>query len=89
MMKIFGLTMEDYKAENSVDVCPDNWRSVLFFEKLGRGNWNMGPSGPTGLRYEAFREVRQLMKVSKQEWPEIFEAVRVMEQAALDEIYKD
>lgn len=86
---MWGLTIDDYKKENTVDVCPDNWRSVCFFEALGQGSWNMGPAGPTGLRYETFREVRRIMKVTSDEWPEIFEAVRIMESAALEEIYKD
>jgi len=89
MMKVFGLTMDDYEDEHSVDVWPDNWRAVCFFEMLDQGNWNMGPGGPTGIRYEAFKEVRDIMKVTKKEWPEIFEAVRIMQRAALDEIYKE
>ena len=89
VMTLFKLTPEDYAAESQVDVWPDNWRAVLFFDALGRGNWNMGPNGPTGLRFEAFREARMAMRVTLAEWPELFESVRVMEAAALDEIYKD
>jgi len=89
-MNFLGLTDEDYVEENAdVEVWPDNWLAVCFFEALGKGNWNMGPSGATGIRYEAFREVRRVIPVASSEWPDLFDSIRVMEQAALAEIHKD
>lgn len=89
MMKFFGLTMADYAAENTVEVYPENWSAVLFFKALGHGNWNMGAGGPTGLRFEAFREARLVLGTTLAEWREMFPKIKVMEEAALDEIYKD
>lgn len=89
MMQFFGLTADDYAAENTVDVWPDNWPAVLFFEALGNGSWNMGPNGPTGMRYEAFREVRIARGVRAADWPALFQDLRVLEQAALEEIHKE
>jgi len=90
MMDFLGLAEEDYADENPpVEVWPDNWPAVLFFSALGHGSWNMGPNGPIGLRYEAFREVRLRLRVTAGEWPDIFDALRIMEAAALDEIHKD
>jgi len=89
-MNFLGLTPEDYVEENApVNVWPDNWSAVLFFEALGKGNWNMGPNGATGIRYEAFREVRIATGVRSADWPNLFDSIRVMEQAALNEIHKD
>jgi len=89
-MDFLGLTLEDYPELSApMEVWPDNWRAVCFFEALGKGNWNMGPNGATGIRYEALREVRTALKVRSPEWPDLFEAIRVMEQAALNEIHKD
>ena len=89
-MKFWGLTPEDYPEYNYVvEVWPENWPSVLFFEALGMGNWNMGPNGPTGLRYEAFREVRLAQGITDEVWPEMFRSIRILEQAALDEIHKE
>ncbi len=88
-MKFFGLTTEDYHKENSVEVCPDNWLAVRFMDALGFGNWNMGMGGPTGIRYESFREVRAALGVKKSQWPELFDQIRIMESAALQELHKE
>jgi hypothetical protein len=89
-MKFFGLSPDDYpEFTRNADVWPENWRAVLFFEALGFGNWNMGPNGPTGLRYEAFKEVRLAQGISGKDWPELFESIRILESAALDEMHKD
>lgn len=90
-MEAFGLRPEDYDGEKPpdvIDVWPDNWESVLFFDALGGGSWNMGPQGPVGLRPEAFREVRLAMGIGRDRWPAVFDDVRVMQDAALKEIYK-
>lgn len=89
MMEFFGLKPEDYAAENTVEVWPDNVQAVLFFKALGAGSWNMGPNGPTGLRYEAFRETRLALGIRAADWPELFQDIRVMEGAALQEIHDD
>jgi hypothetical protein len=91
-MGFFGLSPEDYpelEQNKVVDVWPENWLPVRFFEALGDGNWNMGPSGPIGLRYESFKEVRLALEISDEEWPELFQSIRVLEKAALGEIYKE
>lgn len=88
-MEFLGLTTEDYVDENTVMVWPDNWPAVMFFDALGEGSWNMGPNGPTGLRNESFREVRLLRGIRAANWPDLLADIRVMEAAALEEIYKD
>lgn len=89
-MEFFGLRPEDYPELNrSVDVWPENWSAVLFFEALGLGSWNIGPGGPIGLRYETFREVRMAQDIPDREWPELFRSIRILESAALDEMHKE
>lgn len=88
-MEFLGLTLADFEAQNTVHVWPDNWRAVLFLKALGMGAWNMGPGGPVGIRPESFSEVRRAMRITDEEWPEIFAAVQAMEPAALDEMHKD
>jgi Phage related hypothetical protein (DUF1799) len=88
-MSFLGLTPQDYDAENTVEVWPDNWRAVLFAIELGNGSWNMGPGGPVGFRPETFREARMALRVTAAEWPALLSDVRVIENAALDEIHKD
>jgi len=88
-MEFLGLTLEDYAEQNSCEVWPDNWPALMFFQALGYGSWNMGPNGPVGLRPESFREVRRALRVPAADWPEIHEALLIMQDAALEEIYKD
>ena len=88
-MQFFGLSPADYAAERTCEVWPDNWRAVTVFMALGDGSWNMGPSGPTGLRNECFRELRFSLGIKAAEWHELFADIRVMEQAALDAIHKE
>lgn len=88
-MRMWGLTMADYESDNTVFVYPDCWPAAQFFVALGNGSWNMGPNGPAGLRNEAFREVRLALRVKAADWPKLFADLRVIEQAALDEIHKD
>lgn len=88
-MKMWGLTMEDYHRDNTVEVCEENWLAVQFMQALGFGSWNMGMGGPTGLRYETFREVRLALGIKMSQWPQLFEDIRIMERAALQELHKD
>lgn len=89
-MEFFGLRLEDYpEYVTSVDVWPENWPAVVFFEALGFGSWNVGFGGPIGLRYEAFREVRMALGTLDSEWPELFRAIRILESAALEEMHKE
>lgn len=66
-----------------VEVWPDNWTSVQVFGALST-QWNVGPGGVIGLRYEAMPMVRDCFGISNDDWPEIFHDIRVMESAAVD-----
>jgi hypothetical protein len=50
--------------------------------------WRAGMSGATGLDYNALPVVLRLMSVPKKEHPSLFEDIRTMEDAALDEMRK-
>lgn len=88
-MEFLGLTAEDYAAENTVELWPDNLPAVEFVRALGNGSWNMGPNGPVGFRPEAFREIRLARRVRAAEWPQLLADIHIIEAAALDEIHKD
>lgn len=51
--------------------------------------WRAGASGSSGLDYCALPTVLRLLGVKRTEWPEVWDAVRVMERAALEEMHKD
>lgn len=51
--------------------------------------WRMGPGGPVGLDYGAIPSVLRLMRVKREEWPDLFDDLRVIEREALKEMHKD
>lgn len=66
-------------------VYPDNWLAVRVFEALST-QWRVGPGGPTGLDYAALPAVLDLHGVPPPARRELFEDVRVLESAALEEL---
>jgi hypothetical protein len=48
--------------------------------------WRVGMSGPTGLDYNALPTVLRLTGAARGDWADLFEAVRVMEDAALEKM---
>lgn len=46
--------------------------------------WRTGMAGATGLDYVALPAVLRMTSVPRGEWPEVFESIRVLEDAALE-----
>lgn len=51
--------------------------------------WRVGVTGPTGLDYGVLPTVLRLMGVQRSQWPWIWDALRVMERAALEAMHED
>lgn len=51
--------------------------------------WRVGVGGATGLDYGALPTVLRLSGVKRAEWSGVWDSVRVMERAALEEMHKD
>lgn len=85
-MALFGLTPED--VETAVELWPENVRPVEVFIGL-KTQWRVAHCGRTGLDYPALPITFRLMGIPRKEWPDLFEALQVLEAAALDEMYKD
>ena len=45
--------------------------------------WSVGMSGPIGLRMEALAFVLEVQEVPRADWPEVTEAVQVLERETL------
>ena len=84
-MRFFGLTEADYEAENTVEVWPDNVQAVNVFVAMGT-QWRCGPGGAIGLDYSALPQVLRLTKVPRADWPEVFDLLRILEDAALEKM---
>ena len=46
-------------------------------------------SGPTGLDYSAVQSVFRIMGVLRSDWPQVFDDLRIMEDAALEVMRKE
>lgn len=82
-MAAFGITPEDM-ADEAVEVWPDCWAAVRFFDAIGPGAWSMGASGPVGIRPEAYREIRLALGITAAQWRELYPDVCTLESAALE-----
>jgi len=51
--------------------------------------WRVGVGGATGLDYGALPTVLRFLGVKRTEWSGVWDSLRVMERAALEEMHKD
>ena len=75
------------QESQDVEIWPCNVQFVEFFAGLGPGAWNVGMNGRTGLRYEALPFQFDMAGIPKKKWPTYYDALRVMETAALEAMY--
>lgn len=80
----FGFLPEDY-GSGDFEVWPDNWEYVKLFNTLGT-QWRVGVNGATGLDYTAIRNAFVMMGVPRIKWPDMFDAMQLMEVEALGEM---
>lgn len=78
---------EDFAEDWSVEVWPDNVRAINLFCQVST-QWRVGPSGVYGLDYSPLYHKMDRMNLSAEEYEELEEDIRVLEQSALDEMHK-
>jgi hypothetical protein len=77
----WGLSIED--VVSTVDVWVDNFIAFNVFVALGTQWRTGGMGGATGLDYNVLPVVMRLKGIPKNEQPELFEDLQIMEQVAL------
>lgn len=82
-----GLTLTDI-APPLVALLPENQLPFNVFCAMDT-QWRVGAGGATGLDYGTLPTVMRFMGIKRGLWSEIWDAVRVMESAALEEMHKD
>lgn len=80
---MWGLTLEE--ASESTPIWPDNLGAYNVFVSL-LSQWRVGAAGATGLDYTAIPVVFELLGIPKAERAAIFADIRVMEDAALEQM---
>lgn len=72
--------------DEAVEVWPDNWQTLEVFADM-LSQWNVGGMGGViGLRYEALPLVFRMHGIKRERQREIFEGLRVMERAAVQQL---
>lgn len=61
---------------------PENVAPFTVFRGMAT-QWSVGMNGPIGLRMEALAFVLEMQEVPRADWPEVTEAVQVMERETL------
>lgn len=88
-LSAFGLRPEDYAEEDSIKVFPQNIQSINVFIALGT-QWLVGPGGPYGLNYQTlYHKLDRDKNLSDSDKERIEEDMRVLEDAALEQMRKD
>lgn len=88
-MSIFGLSPDDYVEEtNGSWVWSCNVPAVNLFVQLGT-QWLVGPGGAYGLNYSVLYQKLDRMGVSPEEAEQLEEDIRILEDAALEEMRKE
>ena len=83
-LSFLGLVPDDFAADDTLDVWPENWPAVKFFVSVPDGAWSLTPSGRVfGLRPEALNEVRKACGLTRKQWREMYADVQTMEAEAL------
>lgn len=77
----FGLRPDDFPVA-VINLWPENVLPKDVFEAMG-SQWRIGFAGPTGLDYGALTGVMRILRVPADDEIDVFDAVRVMEGAAL------
>jgi len=80
----FSMTIEE--MTDTVEVWPDTLQAVQCFQALG-SQWRHGFAGIVGLDYGVVPVVFRMMDVPRKEWRQLFDDIRIMEQAAISEIH--
>ena len=71
------------KAQSVAEVWPENWPAFAIFADLAT-QWRVGAGGPVGLDYNVLFHKLDRMQLSRDEYDELEEDIRVMEREALD-----
>lgn len=87
-MSFLGLSAEDYVEESTAWVWPCNVQAVNLFVTLGT-QWLVGPTGPYGLNYSVLYQKLDRMRLSDEDAERLEEDIRVLEDAALEEMRKN
>lgn len=86
-LKAVGLEREDVEDTSILEVWPENWLPKEVFSETG-SQWRVGAAGPTGLDYNVLYKNLDLRRLKRKTYQDVFQAVRILEAAALKQMTK-
>lgn len=82
------MTLEEASGP-PIEIWPDNLATVNAFIAMSTQWRTGGMSGlPSGLDYAALPPVLRMTGIPRADWPDVFDGIRVMEDAALEVLRK-
>jgi len=87
-LKDWGLPVSQYADMFSVEVWPENWTAWRLFEAL-QTQWRVGAGGVVGLDYGVLADELRAREIPHEDHDRLRTEVRIMEAAALQEIYAE
>jgi hypothetical protein len=75
-------------APAAIDLWECHALAVSLFGDMGT-QWRTGAHGPTGLDYNALPPVLRIRGIARSEWADVFDDLRTLEMAALEQIFED
>lgn len=85
-MAALGFDPEDFDDDESeIEIWECNADAFNVFEAMG-SQWRAGMAGATGLDYAVLPVVMDMVGVDKDSRTEVFSSVRIMENAALEQM---
>ena len=83
-----GLKADAPMVEDKLELWSDNVAAVEIFGDM-LTQWNVGPGGLVGLRYEALASLPRYARLPVADQQFMFDDLRVMERAAITEMRKE
>ena len=87
-MQGWGLPVGQYAPMFNVEVWPENWTAWTLFDAL-QTQWRAGAGGVVGLDYSVLADELHAREIPHEDHEQLRAEVRVMECAALQEIYAE
>jgi hypothetical protein len=78
-----GFDLSTYYASKEVEVWPENWQSVILFNRMGT-QWRVSMTGVTGLDYNVLFRLMDVDGLAGEDWSRVFADIQVMEAQAME-----
>lgn len=87
-LSAWGLPASQYAEMLNAEVWPENWTAWSLFDAL-QTQWRVGAGGVVGLDYGVLADELRAREIPHEDHEQLRSEVRILEAAALQEIYAE